>query len=155
MNIGGALDTSVAKKHFWKKLPVKYCKDAAEQNQERKEEFKKHENTFLGGKKALVTQLPRCFLSCALLRKRVSLDWHCANNILCILLYLVVFCIALYFSAHTKKGSPGTDTELTRHFVTLFARRLLGGGCPYSLMVNFENLPREILVCWGWTNILC
>ena len=33
-------------------MPVKYCKDAAEQNQERKEEFKKHENTFLGGKKA-------------------------------------------------------------------------------------------------------
>ena len=33
-------------------MSVKYCKDAGEQNQERKEEFKKHENTFLGGKKA-------------------------------------------------------------------------------------------------------
>ena len=84
--------------------------------------------SFLGGKKALVTQLPRCFLTCALVRKRVSLDWHCANIILCILLYLIVFCIALYFSAHTKKGSLGTDTELTRHFVTLFASWLLVGG---------------------------
>ena len=84
--------------------------------------------SFLGGKKTWVTQLPRCFLTCALFRKRVSLDWHSANNILCILLYLVVFCIALYFSAHTKKGSLGTDTELTRHFVTLFASRLLVGG---------------------------
>ena len=88
----------------------------------------KPKKSFLGGTKTLVTQLPRCFLTCALVRKRVSLDWHCANNILCILLYLVVFCIALYFSAHTKKGSLGTDTELTRHFVTLFASRLLVGG---------------------------
>ena len=64
----------------------------------------------------------------ALVRKRVSLDWHSANNILCILLYLVVLCNALYFGAHTKKGSLGTDTELTRHFVTLFASRLLVGG---------------------------